>query len=353
VAGETARHFCLPESAGGEHVKIFGVTAGRKMGNTEILLREAFLAAEELGAEVEMVNLHDVKIVPCDGCESCTIKVTRGGRPRCVYKGKDDMDLIMDKFLKADGIIVSVPCFVLQPQGIYKVFIDRWLPYEVALLLEAKIIDKAPQRVGAVITAGGSTQNWMSLTLPALQISMFMQSIKVVDQMMATRVARPGHVVLKPELLERARTLGRNVVQAIQTPYDQVKWLGDPNEGWCPVCHSNLMMQGKPHWDGTAYDIECAMCGAGGSLKVEEGKAVFVLASNGLEHCRIFSEGRKNHFYEIMETQKQAFQNLANIKAGCEKYKNHAVPVVKSAADQHGKRGRAGLPAPRASLRKQ
>jgi hypothetical protein len=90
-----------------------------------------------------------------------------------------------------------------------------------------------------------------------------------------------------------------------------------------------------------------------GGEKVEDGKAVFVLAGNGLEHCRIFLEGRKNHFYEIMETQKQAFQNLANIKAGCEKYKNHAVPVLKSAADQHGKRGRAGLPVPRASLRKQ
>jgi multimeric flavodoxin WrbA len=304
------------------------------MGNTEVLLREAFMAAEEMGAEVEMVNLHDMKIIPCDGCESCTIKVTRGGRPVCVNHGKDDMDLIMDKVLHADGIIVSVPSFVLQPQGIYKVFIDRWLPYEVALLLEAKVIDKAPERVAGLITAGGSTQNWMSLTLPALQMSMFMQSIKVVDQMMATRVARPGHVVLKPELLERARTLGRNVVTATQTPYDQVKWLGDPDEGWCKVCHSNLLMQGKPHWDGTTYEIECAMCGAGGSLKIENGNAEFVIAENGLEHCRIFSEGRKNHFYEIMETQKQAFQNLANIKAGCEKYRQHPIAVLESAAEK-------------------
>ncbi len=38
-------------------MKIFGITAGRKMGNTEILLREAFGAAQELRAEVEMVNL--------------------------------------------------------------------------------------------------------------------------------------------------------------------------------------------------------------------------------------------------------------------------------------------------------
>lgn len=311
-------------------MKIFGITAGRKMGNTEVLLREAFMAAEELGAEVEMVNLHDMKILACSGCEACTIKVTRGGAPECVFHGKDDMDLIMEKLFQADGVIVSVPSFVMQPQGIYKVFIDRWLPYEVALLLEAKVIEKPPQRVAGLITAGGSTQNWMSLTLPALQMSMFMQSIKVVDQMMATRVARPGHVVLKPEFLERARQLGRNVVKAIQTPYDDVKWLGDPTEGWCQVCHSNLLMQGKPHWDGTSFEVECAMCGAGGSIQIVDGKAVFVVASNGLEHCRIFSEGRTNHFYEIMETQKQAFENMANIKAGCEKYRNHPVATLKS-----------------------
>ena len=90
-------------------------------------------------------------------------------------------------------------------------------------------------------------------------------------------------------------------------------------------------MQGKPHWDGTTYEIECAMCGAGGSLVIEDGKAKFVVVENGLEHCRIFSEGRANHFYEIMETQKQAFENIAAIKAGCEKYRKQTIPVLKSA----------------------
>jgi len=310
-------------------MRILGITAGRKMGNTEILLREALGEAQQMGAEVEMANLHDFNIKPCNGCEGCTMKVTRGGKPDCVYKGKDDMDVIMEKFAAADGIIVSVPSFVLQPQGIYKVFIDRWLPYEAALLMQAKIIERAPQRVAGLITAGGSTQNWMSLTLPALQMSMFMQSIKVVDQMMATRVARPGHVVLKPELLERARVLGRNVAQAAQTPYDEVRWLGDQEDGWCKACHSNLLMQGKPHWDGTIYEIECAMCGAGGSIEIEDGKPVFVIAEDGLKHCRIFSEGRANHFYEIMETQKQAFENIDKIKAGCEKYRHQNIAVLK------------------------
>jgi multimeric flavodoxin WrbA len=307
-------------------MKVFGILAGRKLGNCEILVKEAFMAAAENGAEIEMVNLHDVKIIPCNGCETCTMRVTQGKSPDCVHKGKDDMDLIMDKFLKADGILVSVPTFVLQPAGIYKIFIDRWLPYEIAFLLEAKIIETPPRRVAALITAGGSTQSWMSLTLAALQMSMFMQSIKVVDQMMASRVARPGQVLLKSEIIARARKIGENLVRAMKTPYDQVQWLGDP--GWCPVCHSNVMIQGQPQWDGKHYDIECGMCGAGGSLVNENGSSRFVIAEDGLEKCRIFSEGRQNHFYEIKQTHREAFKNMNKIKELSEKYRTYAVPAI-------------------------
>ena len=36
--------------------KIMGVTAGRKNSNSEILLKEALMACEELGAEVRMIK---------------------------------------------------------------------------------------------------------------------------------------------------------------------------------------------------------------------------------------------------------------------------------------------------------
>ena len=52
--------------------KIMGVTAGRKNSNSEILLKEALMACEELGAEVRMINLKDFHIEPCPGCTSCT-----------------------------------------------------------------------------------------------------------------------------------------------------------------------------------------------------------------------------------------------------------------------------------------
>ena len=116
-------------------MKLLGITAGRPGGNSEILMKEALMAAEEkYNAETAWFNLHDCKILPCTGCEACTMRVAmRHEPPECIHKGKDDMDLIMAELAAADGLIVSIPSFCLQPQGIWRIFTDRWLPYEWAL----------------------------------------------------------------------------------------------------------------------------------------------------------------------------------------------------------------------------
>jgi len=49
-------------------MKVLGSTCGRKMSNTEILVREALMRAEEMGAEVETVRLMDLNIKPCTWC---------------------------------------------------------------------------------------------------------------------------------------------------------------------------------------------------------------------------------------------------------------------------------------------
>jgi multimeric flavodoxin WrbA len=306
-------------------MKILGIAAGRKDGNSEILMKEALMALEETyGAETAWFNLHDAKIIPCTGCEVCTMRVAlKHEKPDCVHKGKDDMEKIMAELSAADGLIISVPSFCMQPQGIWRVFTDRWLPYEWALQKAAGLVDKAPDRVAGLITCGGATQTWMSMSLASLNVSMFMQSIKVVDMMMATGVARPGHVVLKDEFIQKAHNLGLNVGKSCSMDYDKVKYLGE-EQGWCPVCHHNLMTKGKPHWDGLSFKYECAMCGAGGDLIPDETGAIqFTLDKRGLEHCRLFTEGRENHGREIEMVQKAFFENIQKAQEKLPRYKSY------------------------------
>jgi hypothetical protein len=108
-----------------------------------------------------------------------------------------------------------------------------------------------------------------------------------------------------------------------------VDYLGT-EKGWCPVCHSNLLMQGKPQWNGLTYEIECAVCSAGGSLvPVADGPAKFVLAENGLDHCRAFSDRRANHLQEIKAVHGEAFKARETIKEKAAAYRDYNVTTLK------------------------
>lgn len=305
-------------------MKIMGINCGRPGGNSEFLLKEALMAAEAHGAEVVWLNLHDAKINPCTGCEACMMQVTmKHQAPKCIFSGKDDMDEIMAEMSSSDGLIISIPSFCVGPHGLWKVFTDRWLPYEWALQKKAGLVDKAPNRVAGLIATGGATLNWQTLSLASLSIPMFMQSIKVVDMMMATRMASPGHVAVKQNFLDMAHKLGENVAHSCEIDFDEVKYIGQ-TEGWCPVCHNNLIIKSQPHWNGLSYKYECAMCGAGGDLVTgEDGEIKFEIAPNGLEHCRIFTEGRENHFDELGQIHGEFFANQAAIREAGQKYRDY------------------------------
>jgi hypothetical protein len=70
------------------------------------------------------------------------------------------------------------------------------------------------------------------------------------------------------------------------------------------------------------------MCGVGGSFQVEDGNARFVVAEDGLKHCRIFTEGRYKHLLEITETHEHAFQNIETIRSLGERYAKFKLPGI-------------------------
>lgn len=309
-------------------MKVMGIHAGRKNGNSSVLIKEALIACQEMGAEVRLINLHDYKIQPCSGCGICMRSMVDGKRPTCMYDDKDDMKKIMDIFLQQDGFIIGVPTYDLMPSGIYINFANRFLPYEAIFLKKIGVIDRIKERAAGIIATGGSTRSWMSMVLEGINATMFMQSIKVVDQFLAVQCNLPGQAALYPYYLARARRVGENVMKTIGMPEDQRKWLGE-DEGWCPVCHSNSLSLGEPHWDGVQFPIECQVCGAGGDLeRGPEGQWKFVPAPDGLAKCRINNDGRENHFYEIQKGNQFGRENMELILQKMEKYKKMYFPSI-------------------------
>ena len=146
---------------------------------------------------------------------------------------------------------------------------------------------------------------------------------------MATRNGRPGKVLLRPEQLARAHKMGENIVTAIQTPVEERGWLGDPDQGLCPNCHSALVYRGEPHWDGIQFPFECAVCGAGGDLvRGEDGVVRFVLAENGLIRDRNVNSSRAEHLNEIVKTRIDFMQRQGEIQELKKHYKEVTFPAI-------------------------
>ncbi|MBW2065940.1 MAG: flavodoxin family protein [Deltaproteobacteria bacterium] len=309
-------------------MKLLGVSAGRKMGNSEILLKEALMAAKEKGAEVEYIRLHDLKIKPCTGCISCSKVQQSGGTGACVIKN-DDMPFFNEKLLECDGLILGTPVYILTPPGIFKVLCDRIGPsHDVAWQMEAKKIAEREgreskidprffkQRVAGFIAVGGApTPDWLSLALPLMNTFTFPMQIEVVDQMQILATPLQGQIVFNEEAMERARRLGHNVAEAMGKPADQIEWKGD-EPGTCPMCHSNVMLVGK------TTTVECAICGIKGELREKDGEVTVTFPEEQKAISRLTLEGKRIHFDDVVQTVGKNVHLMGEIPSKLEKYKS-------------------------------
>lgn len=123
-------------------MKILGLSfSPRNDGNTETLLKEALRGAKQEGAEIELYSLLEKNIKPCDGCGTCM------GTGACHLQ--DDMQILYQKLLEADGIIFGTPVYFYSMTGQAKTVIDR----TIALNRPEKSLTN---KVGGIIVVGGS-----------------------------------------------------------------------------------------------------------------------------------------------------------------------------------------------------
>lgn len=94
-------------------VKILGISGSPRHGNTEILVKEALKAGEELSdVETEIVSIATAKIDGgCRADYACWKKSSRERFPYQCVNYKDDVNKIMAKMIEADGIIIGTPVY--------------------------------------------------------------------------------------------------------------------------------------------------------------------------------------------------------------------------------------------------
>jgi len=236
--------------------KVLGLACGSVRGNAEITLKAALRAAEEAGADVELVRLDELALP--------------GGAAE-----RDDRDWLWERLVECDGLIVSTPIMNRAMAVQLKALSDRVLgPNADAAIIEGLVelrrqgkeaavpfrVDERvlkPRVAGFLAVGGALTGQWRALALPLMHMLTCSMQIAVVDQVQFGGAGLSRSIVLDEAALDRAAGLGRNVASQLGVPFDQARYLGPP--GLCPLCHLDLVILRGP-------DVECGTCGAAGRL---------------------------------------------------------------------------------------
>jgi len=192
-------------------VKILGIVGTPiKKGNCQYFLEEALKVTESVGpVETELVHLKDYKIEYCIGCEQCLRRVHKKQQEvgfdviPVPIKGynctiKDDMEILHNKMLEADGILLAAPVYIASLPGQVKTFIDRCRTFVHDFRLRGKVA--APLTVGFFRNAGeDTTLQLTSLSLLAIGLTVvtFGASAVSTQDGMGILVRETRHAVKK------------------------------------------------------------------------------------------------------------------------------------------------------------
>ena len=253
-------------------MKILGLVGSyRKLGNTEVLVKEALMEAQRLGAEVDILRLTDLRIDPCKGCMACTFKQEECRIP-------DGWCTFRDKLVESDAVIVGAPTYLLGPAGIIKMITDRNIAFQAGALQHAG-------KPGAIVGVS-CVRKWEPFALPMLNVFMFTCGLKVIDQVMFYAQG-PGEILLDDSAMKRARKVGSNVFEAASKPAEKRTYVGD--QGVCPACHQNLFSVKNGI-------LECALCQAKAEFKMVNGETKLVFDPETLKGHRWSEEALLEHF---------------------------------------------------------
>jgi len=180
----------------------------RQGGNTGLLLDEFLKGAQDEGAAVDRLHIHDAAISPCRGCLACF----QNGQ--CIIA--DDMVQIYPRLLDADIVVLASPIYFYGVAGATKILIDRaqalWgRKYK---LNDPTLGKEGKKRTGFFISVGG-TRGQKMFEGAVLTVKYFFDAfnVKYGGELLIREVDGKGDILKQPQALVDAFTAGRTVVR--------------------------------------------------------------------------------------------------------------------------------------------
>jgi len=197
-------------------IKVLAIAGSpRRHGNSETLLDWVLGSmVEDPAVTIEKIALSEADIHPCNGCNACE-KLNK-----CVQR--DGMDVLHDKLLEADCIILSSPIFCMGIASQPKALIDRAQVFrsrKYVLKLPVVPPERKGKRFGIFLATAG--QNWDHVFDAAVpSVKCFFHVIEVRDAdisyLMVNNVDEKGAIEKHPTARTDAIKLGKTVVAGLK-----------------------------------------------------------------------------------------------------------------------------------------
>ena len=195
-----------------KHPKIVAIYGSpRRKGNTATLLKKAIEGARDSGADVEEIVLRDLKISPCLEIYGCL----QAGE--CAIK--DDFQMVRDKILNAQGLILASPVFFYTVSSHTKMLMDRFQ----SLWVKKYWVDKTPReqqtnsRKGLFISVGATKgKKLFDGMLLSIRYLFDVLDMELWKALLYRQLDFQDDVLKHPEYLEEAYKAGKEFTTAIE-----------------------------------------------------------------------------------------------------------------------------------------
>jgi NADH-quinone oxidoreductase subunit E len=276
--------------------KILGITAGRTMGNAEVLLRECLMECEKLTpVDVRVVRLRTLKIKGLSGELDFLEDAVQGGDG--LLQEEDDFEWLKEQILWADAIIFSACAFRYMPPAEVITMMNRALGSGKNYVEACRA---KPKQVGLMCVGGSNTVNF-NLPLQYYALNTMCRGFELVDQFYANWVRGKGYIAFQDHHLKRARQQAKRIINRlkgytvpeIKTRVMKLNPMEHHDDSFinlegCPVCHSTVVhMEDNPLACGR---FTCAVCGAAGQVEHHDGVLTYVWNDDTVAHNRLHAD---------------------------------------------------------------
>ncbi len=176
----------------------------RKNGNTATLVEALLEAAREAGASTTRFDPARMNIGDCDADRACL----KSAEAKCILK--DDMQQVYEALRRADAWVFGAPVYFWNVAAPLKRVIDRLYAFYTEeggwhLGLEGS------RRGAVIVVQADAEQETPKRNADYIASVLRDLNVEVIGQLAASSLGGPRDAAGRPELLERARQLGREL----------------------------------------------------------------------------------------------------------------------------------------------